>query len=242
MSWEARSRPEGCLTDLKLDAWFAGEQPGDERSAVADHLAGCARCRQRRDALASEREAFLAQRPEPPVGTRPTRNALGRAAWISAGLIAAAALLLVVRPTAVPEDQPTRRMGGAQLGFFIERAGDAQPGVAGQVVHPGDRIRFTYSSDRAAYLAIYGRDASGAASVYYPAGGHAARVPEGYGALLDSAVELDGVLGAEGVFALFCPDPFAVEPPRAALAGSGSLEPRAACRVEALAWIKERAP
>ncbi|HMI93789.1 MAG TPA: hypothetical protein VK509_20590 [Polyangiales bacterium] len=246
MSWEARNRPEGCLTDLKLDAWFAGDLPGDERSALADHLSDCVRCRERRDALANEREAFLAQRPEPPVGTRPTRKKRSHAAWISAGLIAmgliATATLLVVRPTAVPDDQPTHRKGGAQLGFFVERAGLAQPGVAGQVVHPGDRIRFSYSSDRAAYLAIYGRDASGTASVYYPAGADAARVPEGYGALLDSAVELDGVLGAEIVFALFCPDAFALEAPRAALAGRGSLEPQAACRVETLAWIKERAP
>jgi hypothetical protein len=242
MSWEARSRPEGCLTDLKLDAWFAGDLPDVARSAVVEHLAQCAHCRERRDAFASEREQFLALRPEPPVGTRPARNALARVAWIAAGLAATAALLLVARPTAVPDDQATRRKGGAQLGFFVERAGRAQPGVSGQVVHPGDRIRFTYSSDRALFLAIYGRDASGAASVYYPAGERAARVAEGYGALLDSAVELDGVLGAESVFALFCPDAFALEPPRAALAVGGSLEPQAACRIETLAWTKEAAP
>jgi hypothetical protein len=242
MSWETRARPEGCLTDLKLDAWFAGDLPADARTAVADHLEQCARCRERRAAFASEREAFLDLRPEPPAGTRPARSGASRMVWIGAGVAAIAALLSIARPTAVPEDQPTRRKGSAQLGFFVERSGDAQPGVAGQVVHPGDRIRFSYSSDRALFLAIYALDASGAASVYYPAAERAARVPEAYGALLDSAVELDDVLGAESVFALFCPNPFAVDAPRAALANGGSLEPQAECHVATLAWTKERAP
>jgi hypothetical protein len=241
---DERSRPAGCVTDLKIDAWFAGELGDDARAAVDAHVSRCARCRTRRAMLAAQRDAFLARAPHASVRERrPTRHA--SVAWPRLALGAAtigiaAALALALRPS-TPLPPSVRTKGGGGLGFFVQSTGMTTRGVPGQAVHPGNLIRFVVNTERAAYLAIYGRDADGAVSVYYPDAALAQRVQQGHETLLDTMVKLDHVLGPETVIALFCDAAFHVAGPRGVLTTKGTLVHSPGCRIETLMWRKERA-
>jgi hypothetical protein len=243
MSLEPRERPEACPSDLRFDALLAGELGAHARAALDTHVAGCARCRDRHAALAVERAAYLALHPRAEL--RIAHAVAPRALrWpLPAALLGAAAAvaLFVALPAVDPSDQ-VRRKGAASIGFFVERGGTHERGRAGQSVRPGDRIRFTYSSDRPAYLAILARDAAGTVSVYFPNGDAARYVSEGYDRPLDSSVELDATLGPESVFALFCDDGFAMTEPRTALTAAHTLSAGQGCQLVKLSWIKERAP
>lgn len=239
MIFEPPQRREQCITDLKFDAWFAGELSAPIRSAIDQHLADCARCQARRAELEGERQAFLRMRPHAPVQTGAAAPRRSRFVLASALLGAAAIVMLVLRSNTPEAAPPVRAKGGPHLGFFVQRGEHAGRGTPGQVVHPGDSIRFVYTSERPVYLAIYARDAAGVVSVYYPAQSEAQRVPAGHDALLDSAVQLDSVLGRETVFGVFCANTFALDARKAALAGGPGLEPAPDCSIDALSWVKE---
>lgn len=239
-------RMEGCITDLKFDAWFAGELSTQARAAAEAHVGKCRRCQERQAALAAEREAFIAcsHNAKLPWRTAPTT----RKRWAAAGALAAAAIgaaavvAFYARPRVNDNEQSVRLKGGAHIGFFLERRDKSERAIPMYIVHPKDRVRFVYTSARPTYLAIYGLDARGTASVYFPASPLAGRVSAGSDVALNSAVELDEVLGIEKVFALFCEAEFQVDRPRSGLAQTRTLASMPGCRVDALTWNKERAP
>jgi hypothetical protein len=115
-------------------------------------------------------------------------------------------------------------------------------GGDGQVVHPGDQLRFTVTTAAAQHLAILSLDHAGVASVYYPQGATSAPVEASRQQPLDSSVELDETLGAERIWAIFCPEAFALEPLRAELEHSQRRPTLPRCTVDELAVVKERAP
>ena len=218
------TRSGACVSDLVLDEWLAGELDAAASEHVVDHVARCERCTARRSERERDREAFLGQAPSFTAhgalisgAARPTRaRTRARTGWLAgAGALALAAGALLLLRT--PEDPGTRSKGAAYVGFFVKRGEHVTRGVRGQTVHPGDALRFTYTSVRDAHLALVNVDAH-AASVYYPDAAHAAaRVRAGSDVPLDFSVELDARLGTERVYALFCAQAFAVEPVRAAL-------------------------
>jgi hypothetical protein len=245
MMFGAQQRPEGCLTDLKFDAWLAGELDADARAAVEAHLSACARCGELGAVLSAEHSAYLALHPHAELRVaRPARVRALR--WpVPAALLSAAAAVVVAffaQPAADPSGVKERRKGGASIGFFVGRAGRFERGHWGQSVRPDDRIRFTYTSDRPAYLAILARDAAGTVSVYFPAGDVAHYVSEGYDAPLDSSVALDATLGPESVFALFCDHAFDLTKPQQMLAAARTLSPQRGCELVRLSWTKEATP
>ncbi|HET6336224.1 MAG TPA: zf-HC2 domain-containing protein [Polyangiales bacterium] len=243
MSLEPQERPEGCPTDLRFDAWSAGELDANARALLEAHLDGCARCRDRHAALAAERAAYLELHPRAELRIAKAVPARALRWPIPAALLGAAAAvaLFLALPAADPSGQ-VRRKGAAGIGFFVEHGGTHARGRTGQSVHPGDRIRFTYTSDRPAYLVILARDAAGTVSVYFPSGDAAGYVSEGYDRPLDSSVELDATLGAESVFALFCERGFGLAGPRSALTATHTLVAEQGCQLAKLSWTKERAP
>lgn len=238
MNFEAASLPPGCLSDLKLDASFAGEARAVRE--VEAHIARCTECRARHAELAAERQAFLAQRPEFEVPQK-SRRARTRVAVLSGFAVAAAALLWAA-PHVQPDVPGVRLKGGPRLDYYVQREAAASRGTTLTKLAPGDRVRFSYTSERSAYLAVYGLDARGQASVFYPAAQGAARVEPGADQLLETAVELDDALGSEQVFAVFCDAPFLVEPLRLALFAQRTLEARSGCRIDKLGWTKESTP
>jgi hypothetical protein len=136
------------------------------------------------------------------------------------------------------EHAGARRAGSPNLGFSIQRGDKLLRGSSGVVVLPGDRIRFTYSSDRPAQFALL-RASHDRAVVDYPRTTSTVPLPAARDAALDLEVELDKRAGAEHVFGLFCEAPLELEPVRAALQKEVELPSLPGCRVDSLTLQKK---
>lgn len=252
--------PEGCITDLVFDRWRAGELDPSSIETYEAHLETCERCQRRHDTIEAEAEAFRSEFPrlnlaaKQPVSQvvelRPKRSRwLG---WASAGaaLAAAATFALVVSPPANEDgagalsEQPgtVRTKGSSHIRFFVKHGDQVRRGDDGQVVHPGDQLRFTLTTPRPAYVAIVSLDAARVVSTYYPKSERSAAVGAGRDQALDSSVLLDQTLGKERIWGIFCEAPFDLEPLRAALQRQGKLPPLPACTVDEVSIVKEAAP
>lgn len=230
-------RPERCASDLQLDRLSAGEMSADERSNLEAHLSSCSACCARHRTFAAEREAYLATRPQRPHPRWRRRTDPRRWRTVGAVLLAAvAASFLMLR---FDREPGVRLKGRPHIGFFVTRNGSARRAEPGYRVRGGERVRFVYSSPQPAYLAIYGRDARGVVSVFYPPGERAQRVTAGTDVFLDSEVELDDVLGEESVYAVFCEQEFTVNNFEVQLASSGAPELYDGCLEDRLTWVKE---
>jgi len=251
----------GCVSNLLLDEWLAQELAPADEARVHQHVRGCAACSARRDQRVRAAGAFLAQAPT--FGEHARQHAPGparrgrserprRARWLGLGALVAAAAgvsLWVGRPgvgglEARPDADAVaqaRSKGTARIGFFVKRGERVTRGGAADVLRAGDLLRFTYSVDRASYLALIDVDGRGA-SVYFPAGSaRAAAIAPGVDVPLDFSVELDQTPGEERVHAVFCPRAFALEPVRASLARGRSPE-LAGCSLDTLVLRKAGPP
>jgi hypothetical protein len=237
------ARSSACTSDLRFDAWLAGELEAAAQAELSAHVAGCARCRERQQRITAERAAFAASpRAATPGWLQSERAAApGRRQAVVGGSVAvalAAAVVLALIPLHEPDG--VRVKGGDQLSYFVKRGDAVQRGARKQRVRPGDKLRFAYTALAPRYLAIVSLDAAEQVSVYYPTGERAARVEPGVEVPLPSAVELDGVLGEERVFALFCTSEIALAPLRAELlAAAHTLKSPAGCTLDELRLTKE---
>ncbi|HMI89980.1 MAG TPA: hypothetical protein VK509_01390 [Polyangiales bacterium] len=135
----------------------------------------------------------------------------------------------------------TREKGAPDVGYFVKRGERVVRGESGQLLRAGDRLRFTYTSARPQQFALFNRDGRGA-RVYYPPGPRSAALAAGKGVALGFGIELDDYVGEEQVLALFCEEPFELEPVRAALERGEPQSAPAGCTQRTLELKKERAP
>jgi hypothetical protein len=132
----------------------------------------------------------------------------------------------------------TRTKGGGRLGFFVKRGGAVERGVPGQALRPGDAVEFTYFAAQDGYLAVLSVDGTGHASIYYPSAPRARSFAAGERPLEASTV-LDGVLGDERWFALFCDSAVELEPVRARLESHPTQQPEVpGCSVDPVGVTK----
>jgi hypothetical protein len=243
--------PEACLSDLTLDELGADELAPAAALAAEAHLGGCVRCQGRQAELRGQAEAYLNQFPQLRLDPRPTplrRAAASRSSyWGAAGALAVAAgvaLLFGGLPDRARDEgaQTTRLKGGSRLSFFVKRGTEVLPGFDGQAVRAGDRLRFAVSTAAPQHLAVLSRDSRGVASIYHPQSGTSEALGMVREAPLPTAVELDDAPGEELLYAVFCPEPFTVEPLRAALARHATLPPLPGCSVDRLKLLKEASP
>ncbi|MDD9942686.1 MAG: hypothetical protein OXU20_16715 [Myxococcales bacterium] len=246
-----------CLSALAIDEWNAGETPSAMRAAHAAHIEDCAHCAARLAAATAEAEAFLQDaptlaalreglaRPTPRGGAPGDHHAatvrrLPRiAAVTTAGLALAAAVMLMVRPR-LPEDG-TRTKGSARLGVYVKRDGRVKRAANGDVVHPGDTLRFTYTSQAPRHLSVWGDDGQGLTR-YHPApGAEVAQAEPGRDVPLDFGIELDGALGTEVFYGVFCQPRVTADAIRAALERTPPSPPRD-CLLDVIRLPKEPAP
>ncbi len=211
-----------CLSNLALDRLLAGELDEGAGAAARLHLDGCAHCGPRFRELEADRDRFRAAPPAlslPAPAADPAR-APGRAsptfALAASGALAAALVVfLQLRarpgggPAPRPDDELARTKGGVRLGFYVKRQDSVLEGRSGDVVHPGDAVRFSYSSPTAGYLIVVSRDGAGRVSVYYPDGDtrSAAQLPAGADEVLPGSVVLDDAVGPEVVHGILCRAP-----------------------------------
>lgn len=249
--------PEGCISDFAFDEWRADELDRDSIERYEAHLETCARCQARHDAIATEAEGFLEKFPrlELPQAGRPVSKVVTLSprrnqwlGWASGGvaLAAAAVLLLVLRPPTDGDtsEQPgdVRTKGSSHIGFFVKHGSEVRRGGDEQVVHPGDQLRFTLTSNKAQHVAILSLDAAHVVSTYYPRGGQSTSVGAVRDQAVDSSVLLDETLGKEQIWGVFCEAPFELEPLRAALQRQGKLPALPGCSVDEVSIVKAAAP
>jgi hypothetical protein len=128
--------------------------------------------------------------------------------------------------------------GSPTLGFSIRRGDKVVRGTSGDLVYPGDRIRFTYSSERPAQFALL-RGSQDRARIDFPRGSMTVPLPAARDAALDIEVELDKLAGTERVFGLFCEAPVVLEPLRTSVQKEGDLPKLPGCRMDVLTLQKK---
>jgi hypothetical protein len=239
--------PTSCPSELVFDELLAGELAPERAREVDAHVRDCARCRDRRAARESEHAAFLAAAPTfadhaarvgRPVPSQRPRRTIRRWAGAAAGAAAvAAAAILVLRPASDGDGE--RIKGAPHLTMFVQHGGQVRRGRSGERVEPGDKLQFAYSMSDARHLAIVGRDARGVAARYFPLTGATAALAAGARISLDFAVQLDGVLGREVMYGLFCPAAIDVDAVVSALGEADRLPELPRCTVDRIVLEKE---
>ena len=222
-----RPWPEGCPSDLQLDAYRAGELSRREVRRLTTHLEECESCGERVDEERPELESaedwivkLIDRRMD-----KPRQAGAGRPrAWRGALILAASAACLAVavplimerqerveKPVpAAPPAQEEILLKGADisLAVFVQRDGEVTQAADGDTFHPGERIQFSAVSARPRYVAVYGIDAEGVTRYIPAAFKQPLRLSAGAETPLEPAFNLDDTLGEEVVVGLFCERPF----------------------------------
>jgi hypothetical protein len=217
-----RDRPEpGCLSDFQLDAWVAGDATPEQRLQIEPHLTACSHCQVRLAALEGNARIFAAEAPPLRLSERKLGRTRRSVAMGLATVLAAAAVVLIARPGRERDGVEVfgiRTKGKHGIGFFVKRGEAVRRGSPGQIVHPGDELLFTYSTLVPAHLAVLSRDEQGHVTVFYPVGERTGMVAPAVDEPVPLATRLDGVLGTEAIFGVFCGDQVATAALRAAVA------------------------
>jgi hypothetical protein len=228
---------ESCVSDLAIDRSLSTELTQAAQGELESHVARCVRCGVRYDLIARQREAFFSRAPDWETFSEPQRRSRSHwLRWASGGALAAIAALCFIGPaldTVAPQVAGLRTKGSPHIGVYIKRGDKVLQGASGDIVHPGDRLRFTYSNERDAQFALLHADQSGA-EIYFPVANTSVHLPAARDAALDFAIELDEVSGDERVFGLFCDAPLALEPVRVALQTDGTVPELPGCHVDSL--------
>jgi hypothetical protein len=220
-----------------MDRLLAAELSKEHEREVRKHLFSCLECTARLETIKKGRDEFLLD-PAPrlfvvknePVVSPLWRRALG--SKVAGGAIAAGIAVFGVFFALQGDELGTRRKGSSQqLGFYVKHEAEVRRGTSGEVVAPGDSLRFIYTIDSPKHLAIIGVDAADKASVYFPEGQVTLPVPEGREVALPLAALLDETLGKETIYGLFCSDVVSVEKTRA-LFESGKIAAPEGCELE----------
>jgi hypothetical protein len=246
----AAGRSADCLSDLRIDMWLAHDLAAADEQKARGHVDGCEACATRLAQIEAERAAHAGA---PGLGaihaaaaSRAAPLRARRRGWrlwsplAVAGLAVGAAALVLV----VPRDTgQVRTKGSARLGFFVKHDEQVRKGGPDELVHPGDLVRFTYSTAEPLHVAIVGSDAAGQASVYFPTDGATRALPAGHDVELPRSTLLDGTLGSEVVYALFCRQAIDLESVRLSVQADPTQPPAVSgCQADRLAWVKVRAP
>lgn len=197
-----------CPSDLKLEGFLL--DPGS--SPVKPHVEGCARCAARLAEMRRQGDEFM-QYVFPATVETIEAAATGKPAWSLArwfapvpALAAAAAILLVARPEAPPEDYLAAK-GGNTIGLavFLQKGpGEARSARDGEVVPATASVRFKVRPSRPCRLWVVSVDAAGQVSRLFPQEGEGGFELQKISVLPGGAV-LDGQAGPERFLALCTP-------------------------------------
>lgn len=198
-----------CPSELALEAHLL--EP--ERSPIAAHVAGCARCAERLARMRAEGDEF--RRVVFPVTVEAVEAAARRAPWWRrAGLLlpvpalaAVAAVLLLFRPSTPPEEYVGLKGSELTLTVFAPGPAGARAVADGGEVPTGAPIRFRVHNHSACDLWLLSVDGAGSISRLLPASGdRGAPLAPGATDLPGGAV-LDLHPGPERIYAICSPQP-----------------------------------
>ena len=190
---------------LTLHRLRYGELDPNAESAVREHLGACESCSARLGVQVRERAAFVV-RPVPAEIRALAAPSPVRRWWTElfpfALAAAAAAVLFVSVPVlrgADPTEVDTVRFRGdlPEVEAWVDQGGGPRILRETDVLGAGDRIQLTYDPSGASYVAIAGRDGTGAIEVYTTS------APTGVGLVrAPFALTLDGAPGIQELFVL----------------------------------------
>jgi len=227
-------RTPECVSDYAFDRWLAGHAAADQRQAIEQHVARCARCSARQARLQGEREAWRARTVPAALGSssKPKRVAVPA---VAAALALAAAAMLIVRGSSLAPDEGVRSKGPQSIGFYVKHGDAVRRGAHGERVEPGDALRFLYTSEEDGFIAVLSVDAAQRGTIYFPnEAANAAAFAAGHDVPLPLSTVLDDVTGPERIFGVFCASPVALEPLRRALERDPTAAPPPGCRFDQL--------
>lgn len=246
-----QERTSGCISDLSFDRWRAHELDASQIEELTRHLGECENCRARHRSLEAQADAFLERFQAPafvagsglwPRVPMDHRRKLSRVrTWstaVAALAVAATAVLVMQYPKLSGQADSVRSKGSPHLGFYVKHGTRVDLGTDGQTVHAGDQLRFFVSLNQPLHFALLSRDGVGGVTEYYPGTGHSQRVSAAQNKNLDSSIELDGILGREELWAIFCDAPFETEAFRRELAAQRVLQAPANCAVDRISIVK----
>ena len=218
---------DGHLSDLTLERYAAGEFQGQpQMEEIKAHLAKCALCQNRYEAICADQAALNL--------TPPANESVGARPWFRhpamltpAIAVAAAFAFFAIGPYTQQRQSPETPMGattltpdtfrikgGFDVEFFIKNDKTTRRAEPGLSIYPGDRVGFRVSTKASGHLLIAGMDGQGEPYLCYPQDGEGKSSvigPSDQPQTLDQAVELDEVLGTETFVALFCDGPITFE-------------------------------
>lgn len=216
-----------CPKKIVLEGFsLHGKFPDD----VEDHVLSCAGCQEKLRLWNEERGDFLQKYPfwklwnaieskkkNPRFWERffvppPFRTALALATI--AGLMVFAVWQYRQPPIVISK-------GGVGLGFYYAHEGQARRGEDRMTLTAGDDLQFVYSSTQERYLILFGLEADGTLTIYYPAEGRtSAAIETGQNKKLPSAVRWEPRSSYERFFTLFSKEPVSLEEVKTALASA----------------------
>jgi hypothetical protein len=260
MSALERTRPESCLSDLRIDRLLRGELGEASAAEARAHADACAACTARMHAIELERTMFQASPPSPawtdvassksgPARTadraapRPKRAWTLRAASVTTAVALAAAVMLVLRTRQfAPQEEGTRTKGATSVDWVVEHAGAVRGITDGDVVQAGDRVQARVTSGVPLEVAVTESDGTGAAKVLYPdARGRGSPIAAGSQVPLPISFELDDAPGPERFMIVTCPAGTDPVPAARAIVASREAMEAPGCKRHAIT-LEKRAP
>jgi hypothetical protein len=239
-----RDRSADCLSDLVFDRLLAGEIDDQQRRFVASHLEKCIDCQARYKEIIIGQQSFqnaangIVLKGNKEKSSRRPLNFYWLAASSAALIILFTGLWIAVFDQ---RDLGTRTKGDNKIGFFVKHGAKVRQGSPGEVICPGDSLRFVYSSRQPTYLAIVSVDQAQQVSVYYPDGKTAKLIEAGREIALPESVVVDDVLGQETFYGLFCREPVELERIKQIFAGQPNKPPIPdVCTVDSFQIVKEK--
>lgn len=204
------------IPEALLEKYLADALDGAARADVERRLAGSPEDRRRLEALRASSAAFLLQNPPGRFAARVTTQR--RARWWAWGMpaiaLASLLVLVLVRPSLVnaPEVEPEWSVKGQlAMAVYVKQGTGAKKLLPGEKVEAGAQLRFEVAAEKKGFVALLGRDGTGAVSVYVPEQGAQAVPYSPTSPLLDLAIELDASPGPERFYALYSLTPFDVK-------------------------------
>jgi hypothetical protein len=232
------------VSDLQWDRMLAAELLAAAGEAARTHAGECAACAARLRELTAERDTFRFRPIKIPLSRARRWRRWRRWARPLVPVLAAAAVLIVVRarPDGTHDPAGARTKGdGPALLLAAGRPGALEQLGTGDVIRSSDFLQAGYTSARDGFGAVLSRDGAGGVMAYVPFAGDAmVPLPAGVERSFPQSTILDDVLGSERIVIVWCETAYLLAPLLAELRAGREITSPGDCVVREV-WLDKRA-
>ncbi len=196
------------LKDAVLERYLAEALAAPARAEVEAVLAASEPDRRRVEELRADSAAFLTSHPPGRFAAQVANKRRSKVFWalslVPAAVLAASVAVFVGGQV----EPPWSAKGGVALAVHVRRGQGSAKLKPGESVPRGAALRFEISAPKAGFVALISKDAQGRVTQYHPFEGREAAPYEPRQPLLETAIQLEDVAGAEELYALWSAKPF----------------------------------